>query len=155
VCAFTTQEIAMTPQNAPEKAAVRRVVEDWADAFRAKDIERVWSHYTPDVLSFDLAPPLQPGSESRKELEKWFETWRGPLGYEIHDLVVEAAGDVAFAHSLNHMSGTRTGGEETELWFRATVCFRKTASGWKVAHEHTSVPFYMDGSYRAAVDLAP
>jgi PhnB protein len=157
VCAFTTQEIAMTPQKsrAAEEAAVRRVVEDWAEAFRAKDIERVWSHYTSDVLSFDLAPPLQHGPELRKELEQWFETWRGPLGYEIHDLIVEAGGDVAFAHSLNRMSGTRTSGEEADLWFRATVCFRKTGSAWKVAHEHTSVPFYMDGSYRAAVDLAP
>jgi hypothetical protein len=24
-----------------------------------------------------------------------------------------------------------------------------------VTHEHMSVPFYMDGSYRAAVDLKP
>jgi len=24
-----------------------------------------------------------------------------------------------------------------------------------VTHEHVSVPFYMDGSYRAAVDLKP
>ena len=29
------------------------------------------------------------------------------------------------------------------------------AGTWKIAHEHTSVPFYMDGSFRAAVDLEP
>lgn len=27
--------------------------------------------------------------------------------------------------------------------------------GWKIAHTHSSVPFYMEGSYRAAVDLHP
>ena len=29
-----------------------------------------------------------------------------------------------------------------------------TASGWS-RHEQVSVPFYMDGTYRAAVDLKP
>lgn len=26
---------------------------------------------------------------------------------------------------------------------------------WQIVSDHTSVPFYMDGSYRAAVDLQP
>jgi hypothetical protein len=26
---------------------------------------------------------------------------------------------------------------------------------WKIVHEHTSVPFHMDGSFRAATDLTP
>jgi ketosteroid isomerase-like protein len=38
---------------------------------------------------------------------------------------------------------------------RVTVCFRKIAGKWKVVHEHVSVPFYMDGSFKAAVDLKP
>jgi PhnB protein len=38
---------------------------------------------------------------------------------------------------------------------RATVGCRKIADRWKVTHEHSSVPFYMDGSYKAAVDLRP
>jgi PhnB protein len=38
---------------------------------------------------------------------------------------------------------------------RATVGFRKVDGKWRVVHEHVSVPFYMDGSYKAAVDLKP
>ena len=38
---------------------------------------------------------------------------------------------------------------------RLTLCFRKIAGSWMVAHEHSSVPFYMDGSFRAAIDLKP
>jgi hypothetical protein len=26
---------------------------------------------------------------------------------------------------------------------------------WAIVHEHVSVPFYMDGSYKAAIDLKP
>lgn len=62
---------------------------------------------------------------------------------------------MAFSYSLNRLTGKRTTGEEVDVWVRATVCFRKIDGQWKVAHEHVSVPFYMDGSFRAAVDLTP
>ena len=53
------------------------------------------------------------------------------------------------------MTGARTDGAHTDVWLRATVCFRRVDGAWKVAHEHASVPFYMDGSFRAAIDLKP
>jgi hypothetical protein len=31
----------------------------------------------------------------------------------------------------------------------------KKDGAWKVTHEHFSVPFYMDGSNKAAIDLKP
>ncbi len=79
----------MTLENrkATDEAQSRRIMDDWTEALHAKDINRLWSHYTPDILSFDLAPPLQQHSgELRRGLEKWFETFRGPIGYEIRDL---------------------------------------------------------------------
>jgi PhnB protein len=115
------------PRKATEEEQIRRVLDDWTEAFRAKDIERLWLHYAPDVPVFNLAPPLQHGAELRQELASWFETWRGPIRYEARDLAVSVGGDVAFRHP-------KLG---------------------PLAHEHTSVPFYMDGSYRAAVDLVP
>jgi activator of Hsp90 ATPase-like protein/SnoaL-like protein len=62
---------------------------------------------------------------------------------------------VGFCHSLNRLSGTKTDGEEIDMWLRATVCFRKIDGKWTITHRHESVPFYMDGSYKAAVDLKP
>lgn len=38
---------------------------------------------------------------------------------------------------------------------RVTLCLRRVGSAWMIVHEHESVPFYMDGSFRAAVDLQP
>jgi len=32
---------------------------------------------------------------------------------------------------------------------------REVGGAWKDRHEHISVPFYMDGSVKAAVDLKP
>ena len=108
------------------------------------------------VVSFDLAPPpLQyVGREAlRKSLAEWFPTFEGPIGYDVHDLNVTAGGDVAFCRSLNRLSGTRINGEETDVSVRATIGCRRVYGTWLIAHEHLSVPFYMDGSSRAAVDL--
>jgi len=134
---------------------VRRVIEDWSEALRTKDLERLWSHYASDIRVFDLAPPLQHRSEQREALADWFETWEGPLGLEFHDLAIAASGDLAFAHGLCRLRGKRTDGESTDLWYRATLCFRRTGGRWKVVHEHASVPFFMDGCFKAAVNLEP
>jgi len=139
------------------EAQIRALIDDWAKALRAKDVDRALSHYAADVVAFDLAPPLEyAGADAlRQSLEAWFPTFRGPVGYEIRDLSVTTAGDVAFCRSINRISGTRTDGEETDVWVRATVGLRRIDGQWKVTHEHASVPFYMDGSYRAAIDLTP
>jgi ketosteroid isomerase-like protein len=114
--------------------------------------------HTADTVIFDLAPPLRlKGSDALdpKALEDWFATWTGPIGLEHRDLDVTVAGDLAFAHGLLHLTGSRTSGEQTDVWVRQTFCLRRVNGAWRIVHEHASVPFYMDGSYRAAVDLKP
>ena len=62
---------------------------------------------------------------------------------------------LAVLRSLVHMTGTKTDGKKVDMWTRSTVVFRKEGGALKVMHVHSSVPFYMDGSLRAAVDLEP
>jgi uncharacterized protein (TIGR02246 family) len=139
------------------KARIMEMINNWVKAVRAKDVNGVMSFYAPDILLFDLAPPLSyRGADAyRKNWEEWFASWQGPIGYEMRDLSISAGDDVAFSHSLNRISGTRTNGEKTDVWVRATACFRKTDDKWLIEHEHVSVPFYMDGSDKAALDLNP
>jgi PhnB protein len=143
--------------NATSEAQVRAAIDGWARALRAKDVDGVMAHYAPDLVQFDMAPPLQYAGQNalKKGLEEWFSSWHGPIGYEIRDLRITASEDAAFSHSLSGLSGTRTSGEKSDVWFRHTLGFRKIGGDWKIAHAHESVPFYMDGSYRAAVDLRP
>jgi PhnB protein len=135
---------------ATDEAQIRKVIDAWADALRNKDANGVLSHYAPRLVHFSLAPPLLSTASDAKGLNGWLVTWEGPIGYEIRDLSVRIGNDIAFSHSLNRMHGTKT-----DLWFRQTFGFRKIDKEWKIAHEHESVPFYMDGSYKAAVDLEP
>jgi ketosteroid isomerase-like protein len=139
-----------------DEARIRECIESWTRAVRDRDVDGVMSHYTSDIVAFDLAPPLQHrAAEYRRGFEEWFRTWRGPVNIVVRDLKITVGGDVAFSQSLNHLTGARTSGADTDVWMRATVCFRKVGGRWLAAHEHISVPFYMDGSERAAVDLQP
>jgi uncharacterized protein (TIGR02246 family) len=142
---------------ASDQAEIGRLVEQWAEALRAKDVDGIMSHYASDVVVFDLAAPLQyKGANAyRENWQAWFPTFQGPIGYELRDLKIAAGKDVAFCHSFNRITGKRTDGETTDVWVRATFCCRRIDRQWKIVHEHQSVPFYMDGSYRAAIDLKP
>ena len=44
--------------------------------------------------------------------------------------------------------------ESFSLWFRVRG-LRKTDGVWRVVHEHESVPFEMDGSFKASIGLKP
>ena len=96
---------------------IQNLTDSWVKGVRAKDVDGVMSHYAPDILLFDLTPPLQyaGGDAYRKNWEEWFATWRGQIGYEIQKLSITGSVDVAFRHSLNRISGTRTSGEKTDV----------------------------------------
>ncbi|MGH6641153.1 MAG: YybH family protein [Bradyrhizobium sp.] len=137
-----------------DETGIRNLIDQRANALRAKDVDGVVACRTADYVQYSLAPPLlsidDPGN-----ISAWFATWRGPIESEVRDLTIVVSGDSAYSFGLSRMTGTKTSGDEVDLWFRETLAFRKVGGRWKIAHEHTSVPFYMDGSFRAAVDLKP
>ena len=150
--------MATIKTNAKEETGIRAVIDDWASAIRAKNAGGVVSCYAANAVKFTLAPPLQYSRDNpfdEKELQAWFASFQGPLGYEIRDLSITIGDDVAFCHSLNRMTATTINRQAVDLWFRETLGLCRIAGKWKIMHEHSSVPFYMDGSFKAAVDLKP
>lgn len=123
-------------------------------AHAERDATAIVDAYTPDAVVFDLAPPLVRHGLNRDEIAAWLASWDGPLLIEASNAELTVHGDLAFSTALNRMRG-RKGGEDQDLWFRSTICLKKTDGRWRIVHDHASVPFYMDGSYRAAVDLQP
>ena len=126
-----------------DEAQIRNLIEGWADAVRAQDVESMMSSYAPDVISFDAVGGLQIiGSKAtRKRAEEWVSSFRAPIGYVTRDLAITAGHDVAFSHSLNQVKGTTKDGNLVDMWIRATIGFRKVEGQWLVTHEHISVPF--------------
>ena len=125
-----------------DEADIRQRIDRLAAAISALDLTAVMSIYTTDVVSFDVEPPLQHvGTEAkRKNWKRVFAAYEH-LGYEVRDLAITVGNDVAFAHSLNRLSGTlKTGTTTTGFWVRATTCFRKINGDWFIAHDQVSVP---------------
>jgi ketosteroid isomerase-like protein len=140
------------------EAQIRAIVQERVAALRERDADRLAAVYAPEIVMFGLAPPLQdtgPRVADPAYWRPWLESWTGPITLDVTGLDITTGGDVAFCHSLNRMRGTKAGGGHQDLWFRATLGLRKTGAGWKITHEHSSTPFYMDGSGRAATDLQP
>ncbi len=139
-----------------EEAEITRVIEGGVEAFRARDIDGMMSMYAPELVSFDLVPPLRyVGADAyRKRWEETFSSFQGPIGYEMHDLSITVGDDVAFAHSLNRLSGTLTTGQKTDLWLRSTVCWRRVNGTWLIVHTHVSVPVDVEQG-KAVLSLKP
>lgn len=134
-----------TKKQAIDETQIRELVNNWVQAVRAKDINGVMANYAPDVLSFDVLPPLQyTGLEAaRKRAKEWLASFQGPINYDMGDLSITVGDDVAFCHSTNRVRGTKSDGGMVDMSVRATVCFRKIDGKWLVTHQHISVPVEM------------
>ena len=138
------------------EAIIRQRIEDLASALRAKDIERVMMLYAPDIVSFDVGPPLRySGADSkRRAWREALDAFAGPIGYDVRELRIATQADLAFVHSLNHVRGTSTSGRSVGLWVRWTACLRYIDGVWLVVHDHVSVPAELERGH-ALLDLTP
>ena len=138
------------------EALIRQRIEELAKALRAKDIDAVMSIFAPDLVSFDIVPPLRyvGADNKRRAWQEAFAIYTGPFDYELHDLNVTTDGELAFVHSLNHVTATLASGHVTDMWLRWTACFRRIDGDWLVVHDHVSVPADLEHG-RAALNLTP
>jgi ketosteroid isomerase-like protein len=98
--AASTMEDAM----ASTRSEIKTLLDSRLEACRAKDIDRLMSLYSPDIVYFDVVPPLQGfiGTDAvRRNFLRWFGEYEGPIGLETRDLYIAMSRDVAFAHMLH------------------------------------------------------
>ena len=141
---------------ASTQSEIRALLDGRSEAVWTKDIDRLMSFYSPDIVYFDIVPGLQyTGSAAlRPRFLEWFDGFKGSIGQEIGDLHISASGDIAVAFMLIRASGTLENGHEVGYWVRATTCFQRSNHSWLVTHEHVSLPVDFQ-SGRAATDLVP
>ncbi len=138
------------------ETAIRALVEEIASSCRVKNPGKLAALYASDVIAFDLVNPLQYiGSAAvAKRAQEWFSSWQGDLTYEVRDLSVVAADEVAFSHGLTHVTGMKTDGQRVDMWWRATLGCCKVGGRWTITHTHSSVPFDMETG-KASLDITP
>jgi ketosteroid isomerase-like protein len=141
-----------------DDAAIRELLAQRARAIQDKDAVQALRWYAPNIVNFDLAPPLaQRGHEATDPsvLQSWFDTWNGPIGIAFDPFEVRTAGDLALTFGFLHLTGKRTDGSYTDIWARFTIGLERHGGAWRIMHEHQSFPTLMDGSEKSASDLKP
>jgi ketosteroid isomerase-like protein len=125
-----------------DEAELRTLITRWAQAVRDKDMAGIRADHDPDILMFDVPPPLlSRGIEDYMASWPQFLNWSTkPMKFEFSDLEIVAGEDVAFATAVGHCNGNEEDGEPEELLFRLTMGFRKQNGRWRIVHEHHSVP---------------
>lgn len=156
VFSLVSSEMTGQPNPSDEETAIRKRIDDWAAAFRRKDIDAVMPVFAPDAVAFDLVPPLAyKGRDAyRKQWERLFAPYEGPIDYEIRELSITTERDVGFSHSLNRIGGTLKNGKKAGFWVRMTACWRKVDGQWLIEHEHVSVPVDLEKD-KPVLDLTP
>jgi uncharacterized protein (TIGR02246 family) len=137
-------------------AAIRESIDRFAKALGAKDVDGCMAVFAPEIVSFDILPPLQAvGADAFvKHWHEFFESYQGPLDVEFPDVRVTADDNVAFSYCLHRIIGTLKNGHKTDFWLRWTAGWRKTNGKWLIVHEQVSVPVDL-ASGRALLDLKP
>ena len=132
----------MPNQNTNDEAAIRSLIENWVGAVRRKHYADILRHHSPDILMFDVPPPLQSkGIDAYRRTWDLFFAWaHDPVVFEIVEMRVTSGGDVAFVAAVMRCSGREKSGEDIDLEFRLTIGLRKIDSQWTVMHEHHSIP---------------
>jgi ketosteroid isomerase-like protein len=141
---------------ASTQSEVRALLDARVEACREKDIDRLRSLYAPDIVYFDVVPPLHFTRLDgvRANFLRWFNEYEGPIGLETHGLNIAMSGDVAFAHMLHLDKGNKNLPEEQKFWLRSTVCCQRSDQKWRITHEHISVPVdYKSGN--TGMNLVP
>lgn len=117
-----------------DESQIRTLVKNWTQAVCNGDIEGILANHTPDVVLFDVPPPLQ-----LKGLDEYRKAWELYLSYEpggegtfeVLDLDLAIGDTVAFGHSPLRVAGGTA---------RLTLGFQKIDGTWRIAHEHHSFP---------------
>ena len=120
---------------------VRTLIERWAKAVHAGDLDGVLADHAADIVMFDVPPP----EDGVRGIEAYRATWppffqwqRQGASFEIVSLDVTAGDDVAFAHALLRCGTPEELKQDPTRRLRLTIGLRKQGGRWAVTHEHHS-----------------
>ena len=129
---------------------MNELLEAYAEAVRAKDVDAFVGLYADDVRSFDLWDRWS--YDGREAWRAMVTEWFGSLGddvvaVEFDEVRTEAGDDVAAVSAFTTYRALSAAGEELRsMDNRLTWVLRRDGDGtWKIVHEHTSAPAGEEG----------
>jgi uncharacterized protein YndB with AHSA1/START domain/ketosteroid isomerase-like protein len=130
-----------------DEADLRDLFEAWFDASERKDLDASMDPVAPDVVSYEHeAPQEYRGVEAVREVcAAGFDYQTGDFRWDIPDLQIRVAGDLAVTWGLNRMRDVQPDGSTRERWSRGTRVFERRDGRWRMVHQHVSFPVDAEG----------
>ena len=126
-----------------DETQIRALIERWAEAVHAGDLDVVLADHAADIVMFDVPLP----NDGVRGIDAYRETWppffewqRRGATFEIVSLEVSAGDDVAFAYGLLRCGTVEELERDPENRLRLSLGLRKENGRWLVSHEHHSFP---------------
>jgi uncharacterized protein (TIGR02246 family) len=130
-----------------DEQEIRTLIERWAAAVHAGDMDTVLADHAADIVMFDVPPPYDGvrGIDAYRDMWPPFFEWQARgASFEIESLEVVAGADVAYAHALLRCGMPEELAANPANRLRLTLGLRKQRERWVVAHEHHSFPLEPD-----------
>lgn len=135
---------AIVHAQANDEAQIRALEDRFAEAFKAKDVDRIMANYehSRDLIAFDVVPRSEfAGWDAYKKDWQEFFASIGPVStFEIRDLTIAADGNLAYSYSFQHYVAETKAGKPIDLTVRITDVYRKSGGRWLIVQEHVSLP---------------
>lgn len=125
------------------RQAVSRVIDSWAEAFCARDLDSLMALYANEAMIFDAIPPLRerPGDSFRGKLEHCLPYFPETFSWEVAEERLEVSDNISFAHRLFKYTCDDPNHPATQTWLRHTIGLKRIDGEWKIVHDHVSLPF--------------
>lgn len=120
-----------------DREAIISIVNEMAESMTGEQSTR---HWAPDVLWFDIPPFASKGVQPAKQM---FDTVFGgfeSINVEILETDVMLNGNMGVVCTVQRSNIVTKSGDKKQVLARQTDCFEKRDNGWKLIHQHASVP---------------
>ncbi|MGG6238791.1 YybH family protein [Nodosilinea sp. AN01ver1] len=135
--------MTVTSTQTRAEAQIQQLIDDHTRAICAKNLDQIMAHYAPDVVVFDMKPPL-----ALRGVEDCRRMWETSLphmptisGMEQQAVNITVSGDLALVHWVSRFVGLAPEHPAAQMWLRITAGCQRYGDTWQIVHEHVSVPF--------------
>jgi ketosteroid isomerase-like protein len=120
--------------NSPDVEAIRNIENQFAEAVRTKDLNKVLDIYANDAVEM---PPNEPIAIGREAIKKGWEDWFSDTTYlhneircKIDTIVVSVSGNLGYVRETNHYK-VKTPKGLVEFDDKCIYIYNKRKDGWK------------------------
>jgi len=120
--------------NSSDVETIRKIDNQWANAVRTKDLNKVLDIYASDAIEM---PPNEPVAIGREAIKKRWEDWFSDTTYlhneircKIDTIVVSVSGNLGYVRETNHYK-VKTPNGIVEFDDKCIYIYNKSKDGWK------------------------